>query len=237
MKIIFEPTREGLGEYPPMPAKKVVPTWYKDMEPALHESTAMDFVKFGGATSYTIKRCVPVLDFLTSGYVIRNQSDFMLSSNDAEDQSIWWYHHVTCVDNHVSYHPHKQCPININDSKKSYFKIKTGYRIKTPPGYSCLFYQSPYAFEQKFTLFPGIVDTDVYDHEVLFPGYINESKDNITIEAGEPLIWVLPFKRDEWEAVVTTNVVDLTKSNFGFKMGNYLSDVYRRFFHHKKIYE
>ncbi len=237
MDIIFQPTREHLGEYPPVPAKKVIPQWYKDLPNEIHRATAFDMVTSNNRTPFSIKRCVPVLDFLTSGYVIRNQTEIMLSSDDDMQQHVWWYTNSPEDKSVVSYHPHAQCPITIKDSKKSYFKIGTGYRVITPPGYSCLFYQSPYFMEERFTLFPGIVDTDTYDNEVLFPGYIHGKKENIFLEAGLPLIWVFPFKRSDWDMVVSDKMYEREQSSFGKRSVNYINDIYKRFFHQKKSFD
>jgi hypothetical protein len=237
MDIIFQPTRDHLGEYPPIPAKKIIPQWYKDLPNEVHKSTAQEMVKNGDNTPFSIKRCVPVLDFLTSGYVLRNQTEIMLSCDDDFDQHVWWFTNSPKDYSTVSFHPHSQCPITIKDSKKSYFKLGTGYRVITPPGYSCLFYQSPYFMEERFTLFPGIVDTDIYDNEVLFPGYMHGKKDSFLIEAGTPLLWVFPFKRDEWNSSVHSEIQKRNNSSFAKKSVNYINDIYKRFFHQRKNYD
>jgi hypothetical protein len=237
MDIIFQPTRPNLGEYPPIPAKKIIPQWYKDLPSEVHAATAYDMVKTGDNTPFSIKRCVPVLDFLTTGYVLRSQSEILLSCNDNHNQHIWWYTNSPKEYPIVAFHPHQQCPINIKDSKKSYFKLSTGYRIITPSGYSCLFYQSPYFFEERFTMFPGIVDTDTYDNEVLFPGFIHEKKTDFMIEAGTPLMWVFPFKRADWESSIKQELHKPEKASFAAKSANYINDVYKRFFHSKKNFD
>jgi redox-regulated HSP33 family molecular chaperone len=45
-------------------------------------------------------------------------------------------------------------------------------------------------------LLSGIVDTDTFDLPVEFPGWI--VNDHI-IKAGDPLMQVIPFKRDKWQ--------------------------------------
>ncbi len=237
MEIIFQPTRDGLGEYPPIPAKKIIPQWYKDLPTEIHKSTAQEMFKTGDSTPFSIKRCVPVLDFLTSGYVIRNQSEILLSCDDDFQQHVWWYTNMPKETPIVAFHPHQQCPINIKNSRKSYFKLSMGYRVITPPGYSCLFYQSPYFMEDRFTLFPGIVDTDSYDNEVLFPGFIHEKKTNFMIELGTPLMWVFPFKRDNWDSSIKSELHNQAESTFTKKSINYIYDLYKRLCHQRKNYE
>ena len=57
-----------------------------------------------------------------------------------------------------------------------------------------------YQFEKRFTVLPGIVETDSY-HHVNFPSIWHTTKDAI-IERGTPFIQVIPFKRDEWNISV-----------------------------------
>ena len=83
------------------------------------------------------------------------------------------------IQNHMTHpgsgHSHSQCPIELEGKKKSYFKISLPWRIKTPPGYSCLFMQPYYHFEKEFALLPAIIDTDVCDlNSVHFPGYLKD---------------------------------------------------------------
>jgi hypothetical protein len=91
--------------------------------------------------------------------------------------------------------------------------------------------------EERFTLFPGIVDTDIYDNEVLFPGYMHGKKDSFLIEAGTPLLWVFPFKRDEWNSSVHSEIQKRNNSSFAKKSVNYINDIYKRFFHQRKNYD
>jgi hypothetical protein len=51
-------------------------------------------------------------------------------------------------------------------------------------------------------LFSAIVDTDTYDSEILFPGYISTGVSDVNIPPGTPLMTVFPFKRDSWESEV-----------------------------------
>jgi hypothetical protein len=76
-------------------------------------------------------------------------------------------------------------------------KFNNPYGIKTPPGYSCLFIQ-PLHRESRFTIFPGIVDTDTYTSQVNFPFILNDENWEGIIPAGTPMAQVIPFKRESW---------------------------------------
>jgi hypothetical protein len=97
--------------------------------------------------------------------------------------------------------------------------------VKTPPGYSCLFIQPFYNFKHEWLLFPAIVDTDRHDVAVHFPGY-TRSKEKTVIEEGQPLMQVIPFKRDEWK--MSTNLQETTKSKLDSEHN------YQNTFHSKK---
>jgi len=60
-----------------------------------------------------------------------------------------------------------------------------------------MFTQPTYQFENRFTVLPGIVETDSY-HHINFPTIVHTKKDMI-IERGTPFIQVIPFKRDDWD--------------------------------------
>ncbi len=80
-------------------------------------------------------------------------------------------------------------------NKQHWIKLKNPWLVRTPPGYSCLFIQPVYEFNPNLRLLSGIVDTDTFDLPVEFPGWI--VNDHI-IKAGDPLMQVIPFKRDSW---------------------------------------
>jgi len=74
--------------------------------------------------------------------------------------------------------------------------------IKTPPGYSSLFLPPMNNPDDRFSIIPGIVDTDTYNLEINFPILFNGDKyDSLktTIKRGTPYVQVIPFKRDSWK--------------------------------------
>ena len=45
---------------------------------------------------------------------------------------------------------------------------------------------------------PAIVDTDKHDLPINFTGHLNVFDEKVTIKPGDPLVQVIPFKRDAW---------------------------------------
>lgn len=241
-KIIeFTPNMERAKHFPPEPVKFNLPDWYKAMDNSINglKDSADTRSKTNGAAPFTIKRCVPVSDYLTTGYVIKSFTEVMLSQDVNTDPCKFkWSIPNGEYPNYVfGTHPHSQCPIKFDEKDKHYLKFFSGWRIKTPPGYSCMFYQNFYLQEKRFTLFPSIVDTDTYDGTIAFPGYINGNISDIKISAGTPLVTVFPFKRDDWKIVINENVIHDDMTNSGIKMRQYFENVYRNFFHSKKKFD
>lgn len=237
MKIEFIPSKDTGGDYPPIPMKKAIPNWYKDIPSETGPKSAAWYHKSNNNTNASIKKCIPVLDFMTSGYVLRTQSEILLSAELEDDNQIVYWRHASPETRTVALHSHAQCPIKIGNERKVYFKFSCGFIIKTPPGYSCLFYQSPYFMNEGLELFSGIVDTDTYDAEVLVPGYISTGFSDLVIPPGTPLMTVFPFKRDSWESVVHEKPQPPEGSRFKKLNETWLSDVYRQFFRQEKEYK
>jgi hypothetical protein len=238
MKIEFTPTDSIGRNFPPVPMKKAVPNWYKNAPTELGPKTALWFNRNQSQSNGTIRKCMPVLDYLTSGYVLKTQSEILISSLTKEDepQEIFW-RHASKDSETVSHHPYDQCPVKIQDEKKTYIKFRCGYIIRTPPGYSCLFYQSPYFLNEGIELFPAIVDTDLYDGEIFFPGFVTKNYEHIEIPPGTPMVTVFPFKRENWDHVVSDKILDSSGKSFFAKRQVWINDVYRRFFRQEKEYK
>ena len=182
----YNPIQSAVDIFPPTPAKKTVPSWYKDI------SDQSDFAP-------SIKNCHPVQDIITSGYILKSsiEYDVSISTNETNTEIF----ETQCpMGIQADIHTHEQFPIVKEGVKKTFLKLNTGWSIKTPKGYSCLLMQPFYFLEDRFTVLPAIVDTDMYDGSISFPLLIN--KKNVIIEPGTPLVQVIPFKRDDWESKV-----------------------------------
>lgn len=235
MNIEFFCDDEHVSEYwPPKPAKDCVPTEILELQESKEK------YKVDEKPVLNIKGCAPAIDFLTAGYILENSYAIELASFIHQfKENIKIKTARTVVDptddsnifarKSLAVFHEDACPV-INDTKKQrvYFKFKTSWGIKTPPGYSCLIIQPKYLGENRFELLPAIVDTDTYHLPIPVAGYLN-AKDLIRIEPGTPLIQVIPFKRDEWSMSVT-NGFPTNKSKF------YIWNTYKRLFHKVKSF-
>jgi len=239
-KIKFQAHPDVISVVPhPRPAKKFVPDWYKKME----NTNECPIPRKDGKAQVidhipTIKKCMPVRDYLTSGYIIPAWMDIKIttdSNGKYENMSREPYnpqgeYRVGC-----EWHGIKQLegsPLaNLIDGEKC-LKLISPWNITTPKGYST-FFTSPFYTEGDITALPGIVDTDLHDIPINFPCILNSNE--CYIKRGTPLIQVFPFKRENWDSEVSS--VDLPKRRKAtFNMSSVLNSVYTTDYWQKKRY-
>jgi hypothetical protein len=166
---------------------------------------------------------MPFLDSLTSGYLLKMPQDFhvrhnVINKNEKgeqfkdsfqtyalHDQSQLLHFKKINLNSELDVHSIKQLegsPLIDKNKNLSFYKIINPWKIKTPKGYSCLFVPPLNNSDDRFSIIPAIVDTDVFPIEINFPIIINGDKYPILetiIEKGTPYVQVIPFKRDNWK--------------------------------------
>lgn len=230
MNIEFFCDDKNVSEYwPPQLAKDCVPA------EILSLPDAREKYKVDEQPILNIKGCAPAMDFMTAGYILQNSYAIELVSfmhqfrenikiktaktiKDTSDDSNIFARKSLAV-----FHE-DACPITGNSKKQqTYFKFKTSWGIKTPPGYSCLVVQPYYLDENRFSLLPAIIDTDSYHLPITVAGTLNV-KELVRIEPGTPVLQIIPFKRDDWTMTIN-NTFPPDKSKF------YVWNTYKRLFH------
>ena len=72
--------------------------------------------------------------------------------------------------------------------------------------------------DDRFSIIPGIVDTDTFPQEVNFPIIINGDKHPVLetiIKLGTPIVQVIPFKREKWKMIIESkSSLDRNKIDF-----------------------
>ena len=181
-KIKFQTASADFDIPKPMPASRAVPEWYRKMDGTQEKV-------------HSVKRCVPFLDALTAGYVITLPVDVEWDADLKQFKAPRSSVEV------LSRHHDSQ--INGVDISAEYVPIPwkwiNHWFIKTPKGYSCLFVHPLNRTDLPFYSLTGVVDTDKHPVITNFPFVVKEGFSGV-IPAGTPLIQVIPFKRDDWEA-------------------------------------
>lgn len=169
----------------PVPAKSVMPDWFKRL-PAVDKNHV-------SATNngLTIKRCMPFLDALTTGWIIPMPATVRLEIRDGgRTVDAGWEIDKVMVSNHgahqVAGNPHEPRPP---------CKMHNYWTIITPPGWSCLFVQPLNRPNAVIEVVSGIVDTDTYHSLINFPFFAVAPDGVYTLERGTPLVQVIPFRR------------------------------------------
>jgi hypothetical protein len=209
--------------YYPKLASKILPDWYKEMQ-----SYVFNEKKPGGDgnNTGTIKKCMPVFDSITAGYILVLPADVYVSQKDNQPFYEWSNHGL------IQFHPVEQAPAHPNSKGFAYPKFMNPWAIKTPIGYSTLFVQ-PFHRESPFTILPGIVDTDSYSSTVNLPFVLNDSNFEGLIPAGTPIAQIIPIKRDNWKLQLGETQQKKVRSLLHSKF----FDGYKTFFWHKKEYK
>lgn len=226
MKIVFTNTF-GADLEQPKPASRLVPDWYKNTQSYINSERK----PIGnGTTSATIKRCIPVFDAITAGYIIESPADVFVSIKDGMQWFEWSDFGL------ISFHPIEQAPEHPAQKPYSYPKWMNPWSITTPKGYSTLFVQ-PFHRESVFTILPGIVDTDQYNPPVNFPFVINDPAFEGLIPKGTPIAQVIPFKRDSWTMGLGDKKELEAQNKVTKKLQSKFFDRYKTMFWSKKEYK
>jgi hypothetical protein len=177
----------------PIPASKKIPEWYKSLPRYIGGEKKVNVDS--SATSGTIKTCMPVLDVITSGYLILSSADVFIQKNEQGRFYHWSDYDL------IKFHGQEQVTGYPKLKKKmgleSVPKFTNHWIVQTPKGYSCLFI-TPFHHDLPFTILPGIVDTDTYFNAVNFP-FLPDPDFEGLIPKGTPIAQIIPFKRDNWE--------------------------------------
>ena len=220
-------------EYRPVPASKIIPDWYKNLESYIGGDKKPD----GNAgTTATAKRCMPIFDSIISGYIISTHVDIWVSQQPNENGKTS-PHYEWVNFGAIGFHPKSQLPDHPDGEghEISYPKWTNAWSIITPPGYSCLFI-SPLHRETPIIALPGVVDTDTYHAPVNFPFVLRDSKMEGLIPAGTPIIQVIPFKREEWQMNIGNQEDFISQAKSTNKLRTVFFDSYKRQFRQPKEY-
>jgi len=169
----------------PRLAKTAMPDWFRKIPPVdLEHIGARD-------NAITIKRCMPFLDALTTGWILPLAAEIRLEIKDGgKTVESGWQFDRTMVSNHsphqVTGHPNAARPP---------CKFHNYWSIRTAPGWSCLFVPPLNRPNGVFETVAGIVDTDTYSAHIHFPFFPIGPDGVHIIEKGTPIVQIFPFRR------------------------------------------
>lgn len=171
---------------PPRPAKHDMPDWFRKLPPV-----APDLLSVTN-NGLTVKRCLPFLDAMTTGWIIPLAATIRMEVTDGgATANCGWDFDRQLVSNHtmgqVEGHPRLPRPPT---------KFHNFWTIATPPGWSCLFVPPLNRPHDLFEAASGIVDTDTYQGLIHFPFFPTAPEGLHVLPKGTPIVQVIPFRRD-----------------------------------------
>lgn len=174
---------------PPVPARAHMPDWFRKL-PAIDPQA-----ESRTDTGLTVKRCMPFLDAMTTGWLLPLAATVRLEvQEDGARVDAAWDFDRTLVSNH-GMHQVRGNPM----AHRPPCKFHNYWTITTPPGWSCLFVNPLNRPNGLFEVVSGIVDTDTYRAPIHFPFFATGPDGLHIIEKGTPLVQVIPFRRDTAE--------------------------------------
>ncbi len=182
----------------PFPASQALPNWHKEMPPYEISPDNPDGKKFilqNRQSNATFKKCVPMLDALTSGYIIPLWADVQVKQTSMGPQ-IDWRTNFGVFDQHQKDSQYIENPPGYTNLV---FKFMNKWIPKTPNGYSVLAIPPVGYKSLPFRAIEAVIDSDKATLEPLFPMWLKEGFEGI-IKKGTPLVQVIPFKRIDWKA-------------------------------------
>lgn len=197
MKIVrFFSRKEYENAGQPVPAKKVLPEWYRLSE--------MDFVdprdKEQKAVS-GLKRCVPFMDAMISGYVLTTPMDIFVSRNEDGSLKLGW-NSSEHFNDFISERPKElgeKMPRPAGHLP-NHLAFKGFWGFKTPRGWSALVIHPLNRHDLPFTITSAIMDSDKYSTSGNIPFFIKEDFVGV-IPAGTPFAQLIPIKRASWKHI------------------------------------
>lgn len=177
----------------PKPARFYAPQWFTEMPAFVDNKFA---VENDGNTNATAKLCVPLSDAFSMGYIQETWCDFYI--NIDSNGNFTGYHHSS-QPNMV----HHRRPVS--SFGDHFHNVELLWQLQwtpqLPDGYSMLYTHPLNRPELPFFSFSGIVDSDKfkYEKDANHPFLLKKGFGGI-IPKGTPIVQMIPFKRDEWEA-------------------------------------
>lgn len=229
-KIYFSKIDGTESVYNPIPANKLIPEWYKKAKSYLNDKKKPNMDQ----AYTTVKKCVPVFDSITAGYLILLGRDVYCEQVES-GPFFHWRTESDKENEFLTQHSDFQAQGHPDNVLGHQLKFENEWVIKTEPGYSCLIIP-PMHRDNKIVILPAIVDTDKYYEKINLPFNLQDNNFEGMIEAGTPIAQVIPFKRESYEMKVVP--VDKEKSLYNQKIvSSKLFDAYRNLFWSRKEYK
>lgn len=219
----------------PKPGTSHVPEWYRKEKQFIGSTNNFISMVKQGNRGTTYKMCVPLVDSLTSGYIIALDSDIVVINtiSDGYVPQVSWTSGNQVLDP-VELESLANYPVPFGYSPYA-LRWHSSWHIETPRGYSLWVTHPSHRNELPFFTINGFVDTDKHPNVLVFPFFVRDGFEGI-IPAGTPIAQILPIKRDAWKS--TTGKYTEIQNEYNLeKIKRFLIRSYKRQFWTRKVYK
>ena len=182
----------------PYPAAKNLPDWFRDELPysvSPLNPTGKKMVVLHKVSNASFRKCTPMLDAMTSGYIVPLWADAQVRWEEG-NPIITWRTGSNLFSQHGKPSERVEPPIGYSNFV---FKYLNTWIPMTPKGYSVLI-TAPFGHRNlPFQAIPAIIDSDKSMLDLVPPMWLKEGFEGI-VEKGTPMFQVTPFKRENWES-------------------------------------
>jgi hypothetical protein len=215
----------------PKPASSYIPEWYKKANPYT-DSSGKKAPTLDGKPFATVKRCMPLWDMMTAGYIIETPYDIYVRQTENGPFFQWGEMEA------IAFQSMEQTQNHPNFRDINYaVRIVHPWSIKTPKGWSILIMQPTHREPSPISILPGIVDTDNYSIPFnMFIKLVNPSFEGM-IPAGTPFAQVVPIKRESWTSKLGGQKERNKYTSDIRKFGTVFFDRYKKFWWQRKEYK
>jgi len=193
--VTFRCPPELAGVLPrPIPAAHGLPDWFKAMpQKAFSQDLEGEFL--------TIKKCPPVIDAMTYGFLMPLATDLKVENGEFSWQTDWPAGEFSNITRSpIGFHDGSQVAgTPFFDEDQFIIKFNNFWTIQLPPDYSILVCHPINRDDLPFRALSGLVDCDRYhDAFVQFPARWVDPNFNGVLPKGTPVVQCLPVKREAW---------------------------------------
>jgi hypothetical protein len=185
----------------PRPASRFMPEWYRKQPGEVRPG---EMIKQGVIGS-TVKRCMPIFDMMSAGYIFSAPCDIYVNSTNPDklEYSLPMAMKQFQSDIFATHSPeqYSEYPIDLSINHKDLLRILPFWAIKLPPGYSLMAINPSHRDDSPLWAFGGIIDADKFIVDGHFSFLVRKGFDGI-IKQGTPLVQIIPFKREDWETEI-----------------------------------
>jgi hypothetical protein len=210
----------------PKPTKHTIPQWYKDSESTYSSAN--------GEEMAGLKKCMPYVDAIISGYVIPLPVDLHVSHN--EDGTMRIEYDQTSLGEIIHERPAALGGLMPRPEgfAPNHLTFKCPWGWQTPKGFSVLVTHPFNREELPFHTITALMDSDEFIASGNLPFFIKQDFQGV-IPAGTPIAQLIPIKRYDWKMIADDQTLQ-NKATYHGKIARDPKYGYKRVMWNRKEY-